>query len=148
VNKVAAIELLVGQGWTKADAGRALEGLNFKLEPDELTVLRAASCFSGEELYKRQRLQAAQKGMVTKKTKQINLTLEANQALKSSSKELSSKNEELTQVNDELKKDNKALKTTIDQIRLRLALDIKRLMQFEDSEIRRQLLKWYSRTQG
>jgi hypothetical protein len=148
VNKTEAIELLASEGWTKADAKRALSAIDFQLEPDELIIRRATSYFAGTELYKRQRLQAAQKGMVTKKTKEITLSLEENQILKTETVQLSSKNEALTEVNKELKKDNKALKTLVDQIRLRLSLDVRRLMQFEDSEIRQELVKWFSRTQG
>lgn len=58
---------------------------------------------------------------------------------------LSSHNEELIEANDELKRDNKELKNHIDQIRLRLARDMKTLLQYEDSEIRKamiRLLRW------
>ena len=73
MNKKEAIALLNDEGWTKADAKRALELLDFKLNPDvdELTIRRATSQFGGVQLYERQRLQAAQKGMVTKKNKEI-----------------------------------------------------------------------------
>lgn len=73
MNKKEAIALLNNEGWTKADAKRALELLDFKLnlELDELTIRQAASKFAGVQLYERQRLQAAQKGMVTKKNQEI-----------------------------------------------------------------------------
>ena len=148
MKKTEAIQLLVEEGWTKADAKRALNDVDFRANPDELSIRRVTSSFAGKELYKRQRLQAAQKGMVTKKTKEVTLSQEANQKLKVKSLRLSSKNQELTEANGELQKDNKALKTYIDQIRLRLSLDMRRLMQFEDSEIRRELSKWFSKTQG
>ena len=69
MNKKEAIALLNNEGWTKTDAQRALKLLDFKLnlEFDELTIRQAASKFAGVQLYERQRLQAAQKGMVTKK---------------------------------------------------------------------------------
>ena len=53
MNKQEAIELLNHEGWTKADAQRALESINFKINPDvdELTIRRAASQFAGAELY-------------------------------------------------------------------------------------------------
>ena len=136
------------EGWTKADASRALVDIDFSLNPDELSIRRASSSFAGQELYKRQRLQAAQKGMVTKRTKEVVITQEANKQLQTESIRLTSKNQELTEVNSELQKDNKALKTYIDQIRLRLSLDMKQLLKFEDSEIRRELTKWFSKTQG
>ncbi len=148
MKKNEAIQLLVTEGWTKADASRALVDIDFSLNPDELSIRRASSSFAGQELYKRQRLQAAQKGMVTKRTKEVVITQEANKQLQTESIRLTSKNQELTEVNSELQKDNKALKTYIDQIRLRLSLDMKQLLKFEDSEIRRELTKWFSKTQG
>lgn len=71
MNKSQAIKLLKNEGWTEADAKRALEVIDFNANPDELTIRRTISSFAGSELIKRQRLQAAQKGMVTKKTKEI-----------------------------------------------------------------------------
>ncbi|MEL6815006.1 MAG: hypothetical protein AAFP03_09355 [Cyanobacteria bacterium J06598_3] len=57
-------------GWTGADAKRAFAGINLK-EADELALLTAMVNFAGPTLYERQRLQGAQKGLVTKKEKQI-----------------------------------------------------------------------------
>ena len=73
MNKQEAIKLLNSEGWTKADAQRALNSLNFKLQTniDELTVRRAASQFAGLVLIERQKAQAVQKRFVTIKTKQI-----------------------------------------------------------------------------
>jgi vacuolar-type H+-ATPase subunit I/STV1 len=67
VNKSEAIKLLNNEGWTKKDAERALAEVNFKNNPDELTLRRAISSFAGSELINRQRLQSAQRGLVTKK---------------------------------------------------------------------------------
>jgi hypothetical protein len=78
VKKTEAINLFVSDGWTKADAERALEGLDFSQDPDELTVYKYSSLFSGKELIARQRSQAAQKGMVTKKVKEIDLKVAEN----------------------------------------------------------------------
>ena len=148
MNQSEAIELLISEGWTKADARRALDGVNFDTNPDELTVRRNASQFAGQELVKRQRLQAAQKGVVTKKSKELLVSGEENQKLQNQKYILNSKNNELTQANEELQKDNKALKILVDQIRLKLALDMKKLVTFEDSEIRKELMKWYAKIQG
>lgn len=71
MNKRQAIKLLNDDGWTKADAIRALESIDFRTDPDELTIRRRTSPFAGSELKQRQRLQAAQKGLVTKKIKEI-----------------------------------------------------------------------------
>ncbi|MCY7277360.1 MAG: hypothetical protein LH702_27420 [Phormidesmis sp. CAN_BIN44] len=166
MNKLQAIALLVGEKWTKADAIRALEGMNFATNPDELTIRRAISPFSGAELINRQRLQAAQKTQVTKKNKEIERIEEAHQlerarfeangqspsfkgnSLEVRVKTLVSQNDELIKVNDELKKDNKALKNLVDRIRLKTAIDVKNLLNYEDSEIRRALAKWFKGTQG
>ncbi len=56
--------------------------------------------------------------------------------------------DELTDANDQLKKDNKALKNTIDAIKLRLTKDIKQLLRYEDSEIRKALMKLFNSTLG
>lgn len=170
VNKADAINLLVTEGWTKADANRALASIDFQEEPDELIIRRISSQFAGQELNQRQRLQAAQKGMVTKKKNELATILQENQELQSQIHQLAtqgdrqqgadnaaletqinlllSKNNQLIKVNEELQKDNKALKTYVDQIRLKLALDMKQLLKLEDSEIRRGLVRWFSRTQG
>lgn len=71
MNKQQAIKLLKSEDWTSADAERALESIDFKDNPDELTVRRLVSSFAGSGLNKRQRLQSAQKGLVTKKTKEL-----------------------------------------------------------------------------
>jgi hypothetical protein len=148
VNKSDATKLLVSEGWTKADAIRALSDINFQTDPDELTIRRGISQFAGQELINRQRLQAAQKGIVTKRSKELSLTVDENKELQNKTNFLNSKNNELTQVNEELQKDNKALKNIVDQIRLKLALDMKQLVRFEDSEIRKELIKWYTKIQG
>ena len=165
MNKLQAIELLVSEKWTKADAIRALEGIDFATNPDELTIRRAMSLFSGAELSNRQRLQAAQKGQVTKKNSEIDrldkaLKLEKERFeaggqnsssrddfLESKVKALTSQNSELIKVNDELKKDNRFLKNSVDAIRLKLAIEVKNLLKSDDSEIRRALAKWFKGTQ-
>ena len=48
----------------------------------------------------------------------------------------------------QLKKDNKELKNVVDQIRLRLARDTKMLLQYEDSEIRKALIRMFRWTLG
>jgi len=68
-----------------------------------------------------------------------------NQQLNAKVNTLSSHNEELLEANDELKRDNKELKNYVDQIRLRLARDMRTLLQYEDSELRNamiRLLRW------
>ena len=159
MNKLEAIELLNHEGWTKADAKRALESINFKTDTDidELMVRRAASQFAGAELINRQRLQAAQKGMVTKRNKEIQeyisqiekLTLkigssnnENSAELEKQVKELKGKISKLIQTNDILKKDNRNLKNIVDEIRFKLTIEIKDIFKLNNIlEIRKRLVK-------
>lgn len=61
---------------------------------------------------------------------------------------LTTHNDELVEANMQLKKDNKELKNIVDQIRLRLARDTKMLLQYEDSEIRKALIRLFRWTLG
>ena len=70
MNKKEAITFAKKFNWTAADAERAFNGLDFK-NADEQALLLALVNFAGSQLYERQRLQAAQKGQVTKKTNYI-----------------------------------------------------------------------------
>jgi hypothetical protein len=167
VNKLEAIELFATEGWTKADAERALKGVDFKTNPDELTIRKAVSHFAGSELENRQRLQAAQKTLVTKKGRELEKyrnsqkqgnngnfderikdLLSKNTNLETQVKELISNKTELIEANEKLKKDNKALKNLVDEIRLKLAINTKQLLKYPDSEIRQALAKFFSWTLG
>lgn len=163
MNKSKAIELLRKENWTKADAERALANVDFSTDPDELAIRRVTSLFSGSELLNRQRLQAAQKGLVTKKIKEIqqyqteikryqaqnSLPIVSNQdALPAKLQTLTKTNQELAKANQILKKDNKDLKNIVDRIKLQLSLDTKKLLQYQDSEIRKQLVKLFKWTLG
>ncbi len=158
MNKKEAIELLDHEGWTKADAQRALKSINFKTDTDidELIVRCAALQFAGAELIKRQNLQRAQKGMVTKRNKEIQsyivqieeLTLkigssngENSAELEKQVKELKGKISNLVEANDVLKKDNKNLKNIVDEIRFKLTVEIKSLLNLKNIlEIRKRLI--------
>jgi chromosome segregation ATPase len=61
---------------------------------------------------------------------------------------LSGENRDLTSANQVLKEDNKRLKNLIDAIRLKLAQDVRSLLKYEDSEIRKALLKWFKSSAG
>ncbi|MEH2138139.1 hypothetical protein [Nostoc sp.] len=177
MNKSQAIKLLEGEGWTTADAKRALDKIDFNINPDEITIRRAISHFAGSELINRQRLQAAQKGLVTKKTNElerkereyaakidrlINYQREEKdkreaeiQSLYSKSnlvedrlKATTSQNKDLIVVNEQLMKDNKTLKNLIDEIRLKLAINTKKILQYEDSEIRKAVIHLFKSTLG
>lgn len=188
MNKSQAIKILVDEGWTQADAKRALEVINFNTNPDELTIRRTISSFAGSELIKRQRLQAAQKGMVTKKTYELEqkdkeyavkidqyknsweeknnpeiqrlhsiisqleneakpIALQDKELVKIN-EQLKKDNKELVKVNEQLKKDNKDLKNIVDEIKLKLAINVKSLLRYEDSEIRKALVKMFNSTLG
>ncbi|AFY73959.1 hypothetical protein Syn7502_01927 [Synechococcus sp. PCC 7502] len=148
MNRTEAIRLLKDEKWTEADAKRALEKVDFAQNPDELTIRRVISEFAGTELSNRQRLQAAQKGQVTKKNKEIDLKNAETQQLYIQTLNLSSEKAQLVKVNEELKKDNKDLKNLVDRIKLQIAIDVRKLMQYEDSEIRKALSKWFKSSQG
>lgn len=158
MNKKEAIALLNDEGWTKADAKRALELLDFKLnlELDELTIRQAASKFAGVQLDERQRLQAAQKGMVTKKNKEIQQYVTQIKELAANGggdnqeeiKELKTKVSELVKANDLLKKDNKAMKDIVDEIRFKLTVGIKNVLNLPDSQIKKGLVKLLKATLG
>lgn len=66
------IDFAHGFGWTKKDAERALAVVaDPQTLKTELAMLRVLARFAGGELADRQRLQAAQKGQVTRKSKLI-----------------------------------------------------------------------------
>ena len=65
-----AIQYAKHFGWTGADAKRAFAGIDVK-NADELALLTAMVNFAGPTLFERQRLQGAQKGLVTKKDNYI-----------------------------------------------------------------------------
>jgi PHP family Zn ribbon phosphoesterase len=81
MDKSETIKLLQSEDWTKADAIRAVESIDFSTNPDELTIRRnISSQFAGRELIERQRKQARQKGLVTTKTNQLELLKREYQA--------------------------------------------------------------------
>lgn len=71
-----------------------------------------------------------------------------NQSLASKVHTLTTQNDELTVANTQLKKENKDLKNIVDQIRLRLARDTKMLLQYEDSELRKAVIRLFRWTLG
>lgn len=79
---------------------------------------------------------------------EINRLAAENQQLSSKVQTLTTRNDELVEANDQLKRDNKDLKNIVDQIRLRLARDTKMLLEYEDSEIRKALIRLFRWTLG
>ena len=78
----------------------------------------------------------------------INTLTAENQSLSVKVQTLTTQNDELVEANDQLKRDNKDLKNIVDQIRLRLARDTKMLLDYEDSEIRKALIRLFRWTLG
>jgi hypothetical protein len=73
MTKDQAYQFAKQYGWTGADAERAYAELDLK-SASEQDLLLALVKFAGPELGQRQRLQAAQKGLVTKKKKELEAT--------------------------------------------------------------------------
>jgi phage shock protein A len=71
-----------------------------------------------------------------------------NQTLTTRVGTLSTQNEQLIDVNDALKRDNKFLKNKIDEIKLRLAIDTRALLQYEDNQIRKAVIRLFRWTLG
>jgi chromosome segregation ATPase len=71
-----------------------------------------------------------------------------NQYLSSKVQTLTTQNDELAVANSQLKQENKNLKNIVDQIKLRLARDTKALLQYEDNEIRKALIRLFRWTLG
>ena len=81
MDKSETIKLLQSEEWTKADALRAIESIDFNTDPDELTIRRTISRhFVGSELVKRQRSQSSQKSLLTKKTSELESLVQKHQA--------------------------------------------------------------------
>ncbi|MGF1512154.1 MAG: hypothetical protein ACFB5Z_00435 [Elainellaceae cyanobacterium] len=80
--------------------------------------------------------------------KQVDELSSKNKFLASKVQGLTTQNDELFEANAQLKKDNKDLKNIVDHIRLRLARDTKLLLQYEDSEIRKALIRLFQWTLG
>lgn len=67
--------------------------------------------------------------------------IQKNQGLESQVKKLSASNRELISANEQLQKDNKDLKNYIDKIRLQLALEFDELLRYENSELRKGIVR-------
>ncbi|UJB72327.1 hypothetical protein HRE53_27435 (plasmid) [Acaryochloris sp. 'Moss Beach'] len=85
---------------------------------------------------------------IQKTEEEIKELFEKNTALKLKVQTSTTRNDELEAANEVLKKDNKDLKNIVDQIRLRLARDTKQLLEYEDSEIRKALIRLFRWTLG
>jgi chromosome segregation ATPase len=104
------------------------------------------------ELEKANNLRDNRKEELLKKQQELDQNIQElvtkNEELVSKVQFLTTQNDELIDVNEKLKKDNKDLKNIVDQIRLRLARDTKMLLEYEDSEIRKALIRLFRWTLG
>jgi DNA repair exonuclease SbcCD ATPase subunit len=71
-----------------------------------------------------------------------------NQLLVSKVQTLTTQNDEIADANAKLMKENRDLNNIVNQIKLRLARDTKALLQYEDNEIRKALIRLFRWTLG
>lgn len=130
-------------GGLRSQAEKKLEKLKVEYQELEESIAQIETSTVALESRKRQ-LELEQQ--------QLELEIEnlsvRNNSLETKVQKLAVEKEELVEVNDELKKENKALKNIIDEIRLKLTINLKKMLQLEDSEIRKALAKLFKSTQG
>ena len=127
-------------GKRRENAARKLEQLTQEYQHLESSIAKQEE--QNEVLSQRKILLAKEEIELQQK---IEMIAQQNQNLESKVQILTTRNDELVDANEKLQKDNKALKNIVDQIRLRLARDIDELLRYEDSELRKamiRLLKW------
>lgn len=119
-------------------AERRLEILQAEYRQLEQSIASIETAKKNLEL-KKGNLEAEQRELETK----VELLVSRNQSLGATVQTLTTQNDELSVANTKLKKENKDLKNIVDQIRLRLARDTKELLQYEDSEIRKAVIRLF-----
>ncbi len=123
-------------GQQRGTAERRFEKLTVEYQELEASVQALEQAKTGLE-QRKQQLEAEQQ------------RLEADvQSLTATNQQLDQKVEVLSTANEQLKKDNKDLKNIVDAIRLRLARDTQELLKYEDSEIRKALIRLFRWTLG
>lgn len=127
-------------GKRRENAAKKLEQLTREYQQLEESIAKQEA--KNERLDQHKGDLAAEEAELQRK---IEVLKQRNQTLESEVQTLTTRNDELENANERLQKDNKALKIIVDQIRLRLARDIDELLRYEDSELRKamiRLLKW------
>ena len=130
-------------GQQRSQAERRLNALQVEYQQLEETIAdfeahnRALGDRKGQLSQEQQALEA-----------EIKKLSDENASLSKKTQALTTQNDELIDANEQLKKDNKYLKNIVDQIRLRLARDTKMLLEYEDSEIRKALIRLFRWTLG
>lgn len=130
-------------GQERGKAERRLAGLQTEYQQLENSISDLEKI--NEELGNR-------KGSLTNEQQELESEIQRlssdNQSLSQKVQILTTQNDELVDANEKLKKDNKDLKNIVDQIKLRLTRDTKMLLQYEDSEIRKALIRLFRWTLG
>lgn len=130
-------------GQRRSQAEKKLEQLQAEYQQTQKSI---------DELEKANKELQGRKGFLSAEQQQLKAQAEhlasENQSLSSKIQTLTTKNDELVEANDQLKRDNKELKNIVDQIRLRLARDTKMLLQYEDSELRKAMIRLFRWTLG
>lgn len=124
-------------------AERKLETLQAEYADLEASIQTLESSKTTLETLKKQ----LEQEQATLKDKIQTLSTE-NQTLESKVGILTTQNDQLIEANDQLKRDNKALKNYIDAIKLRLAKDTKMLLQYEDNQLRKAVIRLFRWTLG
>jgi len=137
-------------GRNNANYSRAHKQAERKLETLQADYLQLEQSIASMEAAKKDlkirkgSLEAGQKKLEI----EVQMLSSKNQSLDSTMQTLTTQNDELNIANSQLKKENKNLKNIVDQIRLRLARDTKELLQYEDSEIRKAVIRLFRWTLG
>ena len=130
-------------GGQRSRAERRFETLQSEYDALEVSIADLESTTNA--LNQRKLQLEADRSALSKEIEQIGTQ---NKALSEKVGTLNVLTDELTDANDQLKKENKALKNLVDAIRLRLAKDVKQLLNYDDSEIRKALIKVFKSTLG
>ncbi|BAU11307.1 hypothetical protein LEP3755_18000 [Leptolyngbya sp. NIES-3755] len=130
-------------GRMKSQAEQKLESLKAEYKKLEDSIATLETAKTTLETKKRQLEQDQERLDLEVKT-----LASENESLESKVGDLVTRNDELVDANEKLKKDNKDLKNTVDKIRLRLARDVKMLLQYEDNELRKALIRLFRWTLG
>ncbi|MEL6229447.1 MAG: hypothetical protein AAFR24_06000 [Cyanobacteria bacterium J06627_3] len=156
-NQPSAVKLVESFSEKNVDLGRRNQHFGLLRTNAEKKLQKLQSEYQQLE----NQIEAIEQAKVTLVDRKENITKET-QVLKADIKRLSAEkqhlaskvqvlttnNDELAAANTQLKKDNKELKNVVDQIRLRLARDTKMLLQYEDSEIRKAMIRLFRWTLG
>lgn len=137
-------------GRNNANYGRARNQAERKLEALKTQYSQLEQ--SIESIETANKTMEEKRAMLVAEQKRLQADVQAlsssNQSLASKVQTLTTENDELVSANTQLKKENKDLKNIVDQIRLRLARDTKELLKYEDSQLRKAIIRLFQWTLG